>query len=73
MVIADDKLDAAKMMKEMALKGSHSRLTHAGIRGGGGPDDTPPPPWNFVKNVVIGFVSGIGFILNSIYVQYNIE
>ena len=37
------------------------------------PEGGSGPPWNFGKNVVIGFVSGTGFILNSIYVVYNLE
>ena len=41
--------------------------------GGGGGFHGPDPLLNFGKNVVIGFVSGTGFILNSIYVEYNLE
>ena len=29
------------------------------------------PPWNFGKNVVVGFMNGTGLILHSIYVEYN--
>ena len=40
--------------------------------GGGGSGHRPlPAPWNFGKDVVIGFVNGVGLILHSIYVEYN--
>ena len=39
--------------------------------GGPGVRTPPPPPWNFGKNVVIGFVNEAGFILHRIYVEYN--
>ena len=39
--------------------------------GGGGGGGVSGPPRNFGKNVVIGFVNGTGFILRSIYVEYN--
>ena len=37
----------------------------------GGSRGGPDSPWNFGKNVLVGFVKWTGLILHSIYVKYS--